>query len=60
MRLQAVAAMTPADDATSRQLQLMLDVNPITILRLRGYAEEANMTLAELVRFILGDYTPDE
>jgi hypothetical protein len=52
--------MTPADDATSRQLQLMLDVNPITILRLRGYAEEADMTLAELVRFILGDYTPDE
>jgi hypothetical protein len=37
-----------------------LGVNPITVARLRGWAEADGVTLAELVRYILGDYRPAE
>jgi hypothetical protein len=49
--------MSDEDDRASTHLR-RLGVNPITVARLRGYAEEDGMTLAELVRYILGDYVP--
>ena len=35
-----------------------LGVNPITVERLKGYADIDEMTLTDLVRFILSDYMP--
>ena len=36
-----------------------LGVNPITVARLKGYADIDETTLADLVRFILSDYVPE-
>lgn len=51
--------MSSPDDRASTHLR-RLGVNPITVARLRGFAEDAGMTLAELVSYILGDYRPAE
>jgi len=54
VRLQAVA---PVRDTAATHLRRM-GVNPITVERLKGYAAADDMTLTELVRFILSDYAP--
>lgn len=46
-----------ADDRTATHLS-RLGVNPVVIARLRGWAEADDMTLRDLVRFILSDYLP--
>lgn len=46
-------------DTASTHLR-RLGVNPITVARLEGYAQEDDLTLTELVQFILGDYMPPE
>ncbi len=48
---------SPTDDATTTHLR-RIGVNPITVARLREYAEADALTLAELVRYILSDYRP--
>jgi hypothetical protein len=49
--------MSNADDRAATHLR-RLGVNPATVARLRAYAEQDGMTLAEEVRFILNDYAP--
>jgi hypothetical protein len=47
------------DDRTSTHLR-RVGVNPVTVARLRGFAESEAMSLAELVIYILSDYRPAE
>ena len=37
-----------------------LGVNPVTVMRLEGYADADGIPLRALVHYILGDYVPPE
>ena len=51
--------MSAADERTKTHLS-RLGVNPATVARLQQFADEDEMTLGELVRFVLSDYAPPQ
>jgi hypothetical protein len=55
-------ALTAAsrDNATAATHLSRLGVNPITVARLTEFAEADEITLRELVRYVLSDYRPAE
>ena len=49
--------MSVENERTKTHLR-RLGLNPITVARLEGYADEDGMLLSEFVRFVLSDYAP--
>jgi hypothetical protein len=49
-----------SDDDRAKTHLSRLGVNPATVARLQGYADESELTLREFVRFVLSDYAPPQ
>lgn len=51
-------ALRQADDERASTHLRRLGINPITVARLREFAEMDGVSLREQVRYVLGEYSP--